>query len=165
METTGIWIIKKAPAWFISWAFRKIFGKKSLAVFERLLEIPEWKKVSYSPEKWIFEDDNSFTIEVSENTRDFEEVWTNHFPDKASHAVEVSLKIGGELVTTPLLFVGVDGWRYFVPCPKQGEAYNERYFYWSKDSLEYKVFQVVGQLDRLSENLDGFAKRCGVRIM
>ena len=119
METISIWILKKAPAWFVSLSFRKIFGKKNLIVFEKLLELPKWKKVSFdSPEKWIFEDDNSFVIEVSSKSREFAEKWTNHFSNQKSFAVNVLLKINDELVTTPLMFVGVDEWRYFVPCPK-----------------------------------------------
>jgi hypothetical protein len=35
MDTVFLLILKKSPAWFVSWSFRKIFGKKSLAVFER----------------------------------------------------------------------------------------------------------------------------------
>lgn len=159
------YILRKAPAWFVSWSFRKIFGKKNLEVFERILEIPKWKKVTYdSPEKWIFEDDNSFVIEISSESRDFTEEWTEHFPDKNSHAVEIYLKINNERVVTPLLFVAVDGWRYLVPCPKISETYGERYRYWDKESLEYKVFNVIGSVDYLYDSLESFGKACGVLI-
>ena len=165
METILLWILKKAPAWFVSWSFRKIFGKKNLAVFERILELPKWKKVSFdSPEKWIFEDDNSFVIEVSNESRDFTEKWTDHFPDKKSFAAEVSLRIGGELAHKPLLFIGVDGWRNFVPCPMASEASEDQYYYWDKNSLEYKVFKKVSYLDALYKNIEEFGKRCGVLI-
>ena len=98
MDTTTLFILKKTPAWFVSWSFRKIFGKKNLAVFKRLLEIQKWKKVSSdSPEKWIFEDDNSFVIEISSESSDFSEKWTRYFPDKRSFKKEVLLKINGEI--------------------------------------------------------------------
>ena len=160
------WILQKMTVRAVSWSFRKIFGRKDLVIFEKLLESPErWKKVSYnSPEKWIFEGDNSFVIEVSSKSRDFTENWTERFPDKGSSAVQVLLKINGERVHTPLLFVGVDGWRYFVPCPKRDEAYDEQYYYWDSDSLEYKVFRVIGKVDYLFNNLEEFGKACGVKF-
>lgn len=134
-------------------------------MFERLLELPKWKKVSFGPnEKWIFEDDNSLVIEVSSESRDFRQEWTERFPDKSAFAFEVSLKIGGELVHKTFLFVGVDGCRNFVPCPKASEAFDERYFYWDKNSLEYKVFERVGYLDPLYETIEDFGKRCGVLV-
>lgn len=165
METVSLWILKKSPAWFVSWSFRKIFGKKNLSVFERLLELPRWKKVSFGPnEKWIFEDDNSFVIEKSDDSRDFSEEWTKRFPDQKAFANEVSLKVGGELVHKTLLFVGVDGWRNFVPCPNISEAFEKRYYYWDKNSLEYKVFERVGYLDPIYKNIEDFGKSCGVLI-
>ncbi|MDP3996779.1 MAG: hypothetical protein Q8P86_03755 [bacterium] len=165
MEEVSLWILKKAPAWFVSWSFRKIFGKKNLAVFERLLELPKWKKVSFGPnEKWIFEDDNSFVIEISDDSRDFTQAWTKRFPDKNAFATEVSLKISGELIHKTLLFVGVDGWRSFVPCPKVSEAFEEQHFYWDKSSVEYRVFERIGFLDTSYKNIEDFGKRCGVLI-
>ena len=165
METVSLWFLKKFPAWFVSWFFRKTFGRKSLVVFERLLELPSWMKVSSGPdEKWIFEDDNSFTIEISDESRDFSQEWTKKFPDKKAFATEVSLKINGELVHKSLLFVGVDGWRNFVPCPKTAVAYDKSYYYWNKDSLEFKVFERIGFLDSLYNNMEEFGKKCGVLI-
>jgi hypothetical protein len=166
METISLWILKKAPAWFVSWSFRKIFGKKNLEVFERLLELPKWKKVSIdSPEKWIFSDDNSFVIEVSNETSEFSEPWTDYFPDRRSFRVDVFLKINGELITNALSFIAVDGWCYFVPMPKTSCAYGERYFYWSKESLEYKVFKIIGKVDYLYKDLKEFGDACGVNLV
>jgi len=165
METIYLLILKKTPAWFVSWAFRKIFGKKNLDVFERILELSKWKKVSFdSPEKWIFEDDNSFVIEISDASRDFKEKWTDHFPDKKSHATEVILKINGERVHTPLLFIGVDGWRYFVPCPKKIRENGVYEYYWDSKSLEYKVFSIIGSVDYLFSDLEKFGEACDVSI-
>ena len=156
MSISGF-ILRKAPAWFVAWSFKKIFGKKNLDVFKRILELPNWEKISYdSPEKWIFQDDNSFVIEISNESRTFSERWTEDFPAN-SKAVEVFLKINGERVHTPLLFVAVDDWRYFVPCPKIGEAYGESYYYFDSDSLEYKVFKVIGSVDYLYKSLESFA--------
>lgn len=165
METISLWILKKAPARFVSWSFRKIFGKRNIAVFERLLEISKWKKVSFNPnEKWIFEDDNSFIIDISDYSRDYSEEWTNKFPDKKAFATEVNLKINGELVDKSLLFIGVDGGRYFVPCPQVSTAHDERYFYWDKSSIGYKVFKIIGLIDPLYKDIDELSKRCGVLI-
>jgi hypothetical protein len=164
METIATWILKKAPAWLVSWSFRKIFGKKDLVAFQKMLELEKRKKVSFSPEKWIFEDDNSFVIEISDESRDFAEKWTDYFPDKRSFAVEVFLKVSGEMVHTPLRFVAVDGYRYFVPCPEIAEAYGERYYYWDMESLEYKVFKIIGRVDYLFSSLQKFGESCGVKI-
>ncbi len=167
METVSLWILKKAPAWFVSWSFRKIFGKKNLDVFGRILELPKWEKVSYnSPEKWIYKDDNSFVIEISDESKDFKEPWTECFPDKDSKAVEVYLKIGGELATKPISFVGVDGFRYFVPCPKISSVHEQRYFYYEKNSIEYKVFKIIGNVSYMytDKSLEEFAKRCKIII-
>lgn len=167
MEAISTFIIKKAPAWFISWSFRKIFGKRNLAVFERLLEIPKWKKVSFGPnEKWIFNEDNSFTIEKSDESDSFKEPWTDHFPDPNASKSEVYLKIGGELVHKSILFISVDGCRYFVPCPKRDTAYDKTYYYWDKSSLEYKVFNVIGDIKygNFYKSLEEFGNRCNVLV-
>ncbi len=161
-----LFILKKAPAWFVSWSFRKIFGNKNLAVFERLLELPKWEKILPDhPQKWIFTDDNSFTIEVSGESREFVENWTKRFLDQKAYAVDIYLKISGELVAKPLLFVGVDGWRNFVPLPRQAEdAEGDRYFYFDKNSLEFKVFERIGFLDSMYKDIGEFGRRCGVLV-
>ncbi|MBU1557772.1 hypothetical protein KKC45_02315 [Patescibacteria group bacterium] len=165
MGIISTYLLKKSPAWFVSWSFRKIFGRKDLIIFERLLEIPKWKKVSTSPnEKWIFEDDNSFVIETSGEHRNFTEDWTDRFPDKNSQATEVFLKINGELVEKSFLFIEVDGFRYFVPCPKIGEINGESYRYWDKESIEYKIFKRIGNTGNIHTDLESFGRRCGVLI-
>jgi hypothetical protein len=113
---------------------------------------------------WIFEKDNSFTIEISDESRNFSEEWTKKFPDQKAFVVEVHLKINGELVNKSLQFIGVDGWRNFVPCPKTSTAFDERYFFWDRNSLEYKVFERIGFLDSMYRNIEEFGKRCGVLI-
>lgn len=161
----GLLILRKAPAWFVSWYFRKIFGKKNLEIFKRILELDKWEKVSEDPEKWIFKEDNSFVIEVSNESRDFTEEWTKKFDDQSSRAKEVFLKINNELVTKPVLFVLVDGGRYFVPCPERKVVDGNVYYYWDKKSLKYKIFKRVGDVSYLSfKNLKDFGQKCGVQI-
>lgn len=165
MQIISTWILKKAPATFVSWSFRKIFGKKNLQVFERMLELPNWKKVSfYNPEKWIFEDDNSFTIELTPESRDFTQDWTNRFLDKKAFVIEVILKINGELVHKHLMFVSVDGARSLVPCPEITEVFGIKYYYWDSESLENKVFRIIGYIDPLYGNLETFGTFCNVKI-
>jgi len=165
MESIYSWFLKKTSSWFVSWSFRKIFGKKNLVVFEKILELPKWKKVSFeNNEKWIYEEDNSFTLEVSGKSRDFSEDWTSKFPNKKSFATEVYLKINGELINRPLLFIAVDGWNNFVPCPQRSEINSKSFFYWVKESLEYKVFQRIGFLYPPYKNLKEFGEKCGVQM-
>ncbi len=170
MEAIFSWILKRAPARFVSWAFVRIFGKKNLPVFEKFLEIPRWKKIPCIPpeilcEKWIFEDNNSFVIEVSDYSRDFRERWTDRFPDKNSCATYVFLKIDGELICEPLLFIYVDGCRNFVPCPRRSELEVDGGYFWNRRSLEYRVFERIGFLDPLHEGIEKFAKRSGISIV
>ncbi len=165
MESVFLFILKKTPAWFVSWSFRRVFGRKDVVVFERLLELPKWKKVSFdSPEKWIFEDDNSFTIEVCNDPDRFSEPWTDYFPDTHSFKEKVLLKINGELVTGRIFFVCVDGGRYFVPMPQTSIVHDRRHFYWDKQSLDYKLFKVIGRVDCLYGSLEEFGDACGVKI-
>jgi len=160
-----MWIIKKVPAKFVAWYFKKIFGKKDLAIFERILEISKWDKVSFNEvEKWIFRDDNSFVIDIQDAPSLFNEEWTEIFPDKSASKVEVFLKINNELITKPLTFVYVDGGKYFVPLPKKTIKDDEVEYSWHKNSLESKVFQIIGDVKYSCKNLEEFAKMCNVKV-
>lgn len=165
MDNLSIILIKKLPSWIVFWSFRKIFGRRDVVIFEKMLEIPKWKKVCFEDsQKWIFEKDNSFSIGISGKSRNFKEQWTARFPDPTAYMVEVCLYINKELINKPLLFVGVDGWRNFVPLPKTSSANGKRYPYWDTNSLEYKVFSRIGFLDPLYVDLRGFGERCDVLV-
>ena len=86
MNSLLVWILRKTPAWLVVWSHKKIYGKKDILIFQKFLELNDnWQKVQFDcPEKWIFKDDNSFTIEVPSESRDFKEEWTDKFPDKNS---------------------------------------------------------------------------------
>ena len=156
-------IIRKLPVKVVLWLVRSKFGKRDIKTFTKFLSSNDWEKVGYNPEKWIFKEDNSFVIEEGQDRTDFEEEWTKVFPDRIAKAKEVYLKIGGELIHKPLHFVSADCGRYFVPMPKISEAHGERYFYWDKDSIEYKVCSIVGEFYR-GDNLEDVGKMCGVLI-
>lgn len=166
MRNFELWLIKKILFWFISWSHKKIFGKRSIAIFERFLESDNWEKVEFGPtEKWIYKDDNSFVIEIIDNDRSFVEPWTDKFADKKAFALTVNLKLNGELVHKSLTFVLVDGCRNCVPCPKVSNAYDEIYYFWDKNSLEYKIFEKIGMLDSLYPDLERFGMMCGVKLV
>ena len=158
-------IIRKLPVKIVLWLVRSKFGKRDLNTFVKFLSSNNWEKVSDNPEKWIFMEDNSFAIEVGEQTTNekFSEQWIEPFPDKNTKSKEVYLKINGERIVKPLLFVSADGGRYFIPLPKIGEAYGKRYYYWQKDSLDYKVCNIIGDFYR-EKNLEGVGKFCGVLL-
>jgi hypothetical protein len=156
-------IIRKLPLKLLLWLVRSKFGKRDVETFTRFLSSNNWEKVNFNPEKWIFRDDNSFVIEEGVDRTDFHEEWIDSFPDKTAKSKEVYLKINGELVNKPLRFVSADGGRYFVPMPSIGEAHGERYYYWDKDSLEYKVCKIIGEYYR-EKNLDEVGNFCGVLI-
>lgn len=168
MKSVEDYIIK-LPISILVWLIKSKFGNKDLRTFTRILDSSDWKKVNYSPEKWIFNKDNSFIIEESANVKNFTEKWTQKFPDKfGSYQKEVYLKISSELIEKPLIFISVDGGRYFVPLPKLNKAYNEIYYYWNKESIEYKVFKIIGYLNgedvKDDNKFNEFAERCEVLV-
>ena len=141
------------------------FGNKDLKTFIRLLNSSDWRKVSDNPEKWIFNQDNSFVIEEGVDAKDFTEKWTQNFPNKfGSNRKEVYLKISSELIEKPLIFISLDGGRYFVPMPKLDRAYDEAYYYWDRESIEYKVFKIIGFLNgadiKDDSKFNTFAEQC-----
>lgn len=162
-------ILLKMPVKILIWFIRSKYGKKDLKTFIRLLDSNDWKKVSYhSPEKWIFNQDNSFVIEESDTIEKFTELWTQCFPNKyGSFRKEIYLKISSELIEMPLIFISLDGGRYFVPMPKLDRAFNETY-YWDRESVEYKVYKIIGFLDgadiKDDRTFESFAKRCDVIV-
>jgi predicted DNA binding CopG/RHH family protein len=164
------YIIKKIPITILVWLIKSKFGNKDLKTFTRLLDSNDWKKVNYkSPEKWIFNQDNSFVIEEGDSVKDFTEKWTQNFPDQfGSKQKEVYLKISSELIEKPLTFISLDGGRYFVPMPKLDRAYNKTYYYWDRDSIEYKVFKIIGFLNgadiKDDNKFNTFAEWCGAII-
>ena len=125
------YIINKLPISILVWLIKTKFGNKDLKTFTRILDSNDWKKVNYkSSDKWIFNQDNSFVIEESDSVENFTEKWTQNFPNKfGSKQREVYLKISSELIEKPLIFISVDGGRYFVPIPKLDKAYDEVYYY------------------------------------
>lgn len=170
MKLLEDYIISKLPISLLVWLIKSKFGNKDLRTFKRLLDSSDWRKVNHSPEKWIFNKDNSFVIEESVNVKNFTEKWTQKFPDKfGSYQKKVYLKISSELIENPLIFISVDGGKYFVPLPKINEAYDETYYYWDKKSIEYKVFKIIGFLNgadiKDDNKFNKFAERCGVLVI
>ena len=165
MSAISFWIIKKVPLLLVTHAIKKVFGVKNIAIFERLLESSKWTHITTGgANQWVYEDDPSFVIEINYEGREFVEPWTQIFPDQNTYARDVTLTINGQAIARPLTFISLDGGRYFVPMPKTDTAYEEQYFYWKRDSLEYKLFQRIGDVRYLFGTLDEFAEYCGVHI-
>ncbi len=158
-------LIRTAPRWFLVWSHKKLFGRRDVEIFKRFLESKNWQRVATQPtERWIFYRDNSFVIEISNESNEFQEPWTESFP-KGSRQTEVFLKINNEYVCPALRFVYVDEYRYFVPMPQISRDGNEeRYFYWNTESLEYHVYKIIGDVSYMYQDLEGFAEANGILI-
>lgn len=57
-----------------------------------------------------------------------------------------------------LLFINLDGGRYFLPLPEVRQEGEEKWgYYWTRDSIEYKVSKVIGEF-YLFRDLEAFAE-------
>jgi hypothetical protein len=140
---------------------------RTLAKFERLLERAQWKKdILDSKMTWVCSEDASYQIVVDEEShKEFREEWTLKFPDteRASKS-SVQLKIAG-IIVEEMLFISVDGGRYFVPIPDiQALGEGKREFFWDRGSLKYKVGQVIAEFYNEWPTFEDFAAHTGIEI-
>jgi hypothetical protein len=146
--------------------------ERSLANFERLLEISTWDKITLASEvHWICADDALFqiVIDYADAIReDFHEAWTDRFdfPDKHHTYYSVLLTISG-LPIREVYFVSLDGGRYFVPVPelisnKQDQVTG---FKWKRNSLIFKVAKIISNFYPVLPSFEVFAQRTGIEIV
>lgn len=159
-------ILGAIPSWFISKAFAeksnkeletklrnqtaKIESATTFNNFERMLRTSKWRKEHVGHEEvWICENNNTFQIHMSDDNREFNETWTSVFPDQNTTMFHVNLTIGGTIVKS-LPFISADGGRYTLPLPELAVTDNVPSFYWSPNSVEVKVAEIIGNFYRYS---------------
>ena len=64
----------------------------------------------------------------------------------------------------PFEMIWADGGRYILPLPKIGIAFDERYFYWNENSIEFKVYKIIGTA-YLYQTLEDLSKYCPVKYV
>jgi len=139
--------------------------RNTLQEFAQRLETSHWqKRIIDGVEIWVCDDDNTFQIQSGAQSRDFREAWTTVYPDPASRAYPVYLKIG-DVVIKELTFISLDGGRISVPMAeaRPAEGGNVEYF-WNVNSLEVKVGEVVGSY-HIYKSLEGVAQRSRVTLI
>jgi len=138
---------------------------RNITGFESLLRHSWVRQMIGNREVWNSEVDNQFQIERGERRRGFSEDWTRRFPDEhGSSAYSVLLKVQGVEIKQ-LTFISCDGGRIFVPMPTAtAVAKGQLSFSYERNSLEYKVGQIVGQF-YIYETLEGVARTAGITVL
>ena len=137
---------------------------RNLTGFEVLLKHSWVHEFFGNREVWISEVDNMFQMEVGEMDEDFDESWTQRFPDREhTFTFPVTLKVQGVEIKQ-LTFVFCDGGRILVPMPKTKMVGEKRHFQYNSNSLEYKVGQIIGRF-YIYKTLYGVAAQAGIEII
>lgn len=139
---------------------------KNIEAFKKLIENTLWhKELIDHKEVWICDMDNTFQIEIGDGRRgEFCEKWTQVYPDKANVSrYPVYLKINNTVVKE-LTFVSCDGGRIFVPLPELHSEGEQVVYIWRKDSLLYKVCQVIGRY-YIHKTIEGVARMSKISII
>jgi len=138
----------------------------TLKAFAHLIEIAAWKKEFIgNKEIWICEKNNTYQIDASSEWRDFEENWTNVFPNKKAFLQPVILKINNTPIKE-LNYVFCDETRIFVPLPdiETTDAGKNFRYTWKKDSLSFKLLKVIGKY-YIWKNIEEVAKLAKINIV
>jgi hypothetical protein len=137
--------------------------RNKLEDFEELLENSTWTETHIgNKEVWVCDSDNTYQIEKGDKIGDFEEDWTTVHPDKRSYNYYVNLKIGNTIIKE-LIFISMDGHRYFVPLPRTRKVEGKTEFYWDINSLRVKVCRIIGKYYRFPD-LESVARFLNVSI-
>lgn len=139
--------------------------EEGLQKFREYVSNAKWKKEFINNQEiWISEKNNLYQIEVGEKEKDFVEEWTKVYPDKlGSGLYNVNLKINGVPIKE-MPFVYCDGGRISVPMPEVRIKDDKRIFYWNKNSLEFKIGELIGSF-YIYENMEGVAKMSKIGIL
>ena len=157
-------IIGAIPSWIISRSFAKRSSKEledklntqasrlesatTFNNFERMLRTSQWRKENIGHDEiWICERNNTFQIHMCDDHRDFKEAWTSVFSSQNTTLFHINLTIGGTIVKS-LPFINADGGNYTLPLPELAVINNAHSFYWSPNSVEVKVAEIIGNFYR-----------------
>lgn len=116
--------------------------------FEKMLRSSNWVKEHINNnEVWICEKNNTFQIHINEDLRSFKEKWTSVFSDQNASMFYINLTINGIIIKS-LPFISADGGRYTLPLPEVDFFENQPGFYWSPNSVEVKIAEIIGNFYR-----------------
>ena len=121
---------------------------------------------------YFYREDNNYKIEESDKSYErwtARESWMENFPDPSIAQYKVYLKYGESRISE-FDFLYCDGSRYFIPTPQKrclrraGVAHCLEFgYFWIRDSIEYKLGEVVGDFYR-GESLEDVAHFCNIEI-
>ncbi|MEM7206492.1 MAG: hypothetical protein AAF434_01585 [Pseudomonadota bacterium] len=139
---------------------KKLASKDTLEEYERMLENSEWVKEYEGIEAiYVCKLNPTFQFDMKGEGDDFFEKWMSVFPDRNGKAYDLKLRIGGVTVKV-LRFISADGGRYTVPLPEVYLNNEKQEFVWRKNSLEYKISDIIGNYYRYKtlEEVSKFVK-------
>lgn len=137
---------------------------KNIEYYEQLVRTGHWRQEFIGrSEFWICDEDNMCQIEISEDTREFTEPWTEVYPDsRHSWATPIYLKVNNTPIKE-VTFIACDGGRIFVPMPEVETKDDKRVFYWNSDSLPFSLAKILGKY-YIYDNIQGVAKISKIEI-
>ena len=136
----------------------------TLKYFDVLLASSNWTKEYINDrEVWIAEDNITFQIQSGNQGDEFQESWTEMYPDQITRKYPVYLKIDNSTVKE-LDFISLDGGRIFVPMPDHSLEDDTIRYLWNLNSLEVKVCNVIGRY-YIYKDLAGVAKMSKVVLV
>lgn len=142
-------------------------GKPTITIadFLRAIETFDWQKEFINhQEVWIYRGNNLLQIKSGNNSESFTEKWTQVYPDKfGSSRHYVYLKAYGVTIKQ-IPFISCDGGRIFVPMPEFRVVNDKIEYYWNKNSLEFKLGQLIGDFYAYG-SIDGVAAMSKIRII
>lgn len=137
---------------------------KNIEAFEKLLEHSSWRKELIDhKEVWFCDKDNTYQIEIGDRAGEWQEKWAKVYPDANSSKYPVYLKINNVMIKE-LAFISCDGGRIFVPLPELRSAGDGVTYVWKRNSLPYKVCQIIGQY-YIHHNIEGVAQMSKISII
>jgi hypothetical protein len=120
----------------------------TFAAFERMLRTSKWRKEHIDNKTvWVCENDNTFQFSASDDNREFNESWTSVFPNQGTSMFHINLTMGGTIVKS-LPFISADGGQYTLPLPEIKIIDGKQFFFWSSDSIEVKIAEIIGNFYR-----------------
>lgn len=136
----------------------------TLKYFEVLLTSSNWKEEFINHRiVWIAEDNNTFQIQSGDEGDEFNESWTEMYPDQNTRIYPVYLKIDNSIVKE-LDFISLDGGRISVPMPDKTVEGDKVRYIWNINSLEVKLCKVIGNY-YIYEDLAGVARMSKVELV
>jgi hypothetical protein len=137
--------------------------KNTLDYFIYLLDTSKWTKEDISHEEiWFSSKNYNFQIKKAFVDNSFNEEWTKVYPDKTVSRYSVFLYLNNFPIKE-IVFISCDGGRIFVSLPDIEYKKEERFFYWSRNSLGFKIMKIIGDF-YIYESIESVAEKSSIEI-